>query len=76
MPTNSISADCGWSSRHFPLVEMVLTYPRWIGREGCDGAHFIAGLGCAAAVGRWWARGQQPGMPVIGVFVNPNRVSR
>jgi hypothetical protein len=27
-----------WSSRHFPKVERVLTYPRLIGRDGCDGA--------------------------------------
>ena len=27
-----------WPSKHFPKVEMVLTYSRLIGRDGCDGA--------------------------------------
>jgi putative ABC transport system substrate-binding protein len=46
-----------WSSRHFPKVERVLTYPRLIGRDACDGARSSPGL-AARQRGRWWRAGK------------------
>src|SRR6478672_1461621 len=41
------------SASHFPKVEMVLPYPRLIGRDGCDEASWLQVLE-ARRRGRWW----------------------
>src|SRR5262249_15411893 len=42
-----ITADPSPHPEHFPKGEMVLTYPRRIGRDGCDGASLSRAWRCS-----------------------------
>jgi putative ABC transport system substrate-binding protein len=58
------------SIRDFPKVEMVLTYPRLIGRDGCDGASSSQHL-AARRGGRWWRGVRTRNAGALDILVRP-----